>query len=144
MTMTALYEHDFYAWLVKQAEFIRQGRLTELDREHLAEEVEAMSRSEKRELINRLAVLIEHLLKWTLQPERRSSSWTRTIIEQRFRMAQVIEDSPSLRHEFDQKVERAYELAMIMASKETNLPRTRFPAQCPFSIEQLFDENFLG
>lgn len=143
-TISALYEYDFYAWLVKQAEFIRQGRLTELDREHLAEELETMGRSEKRELSSRLAVLMAHLLKWTLQPQQRSSSWFDTIVEQRFQLLHVIQDSPSLKHELPEKIAQAYSSAVSIAAKETKLPITFFPPTCPYSSEQLFDENFLG
>ena len=60
--MTALYEQDFSVWLLKQAEAIRTGVWRDVDLDNLAEEIEAMSRSEKRELITRLAVLMAHLL----------------------------------------------------------------------------------
>ena len=66
-----LYERDFYAWANKQAALLRAGKLSEADVEHIAEEIESMGRAEKRELINRLAVLLSHLLKWQYQPGHR-------------------------------------------------------------------------
>lgn len=69
-----LYEQDFYAWTMKNAQLLRQGKLTEIDVEHVAEELESMGRSERRELINRLMVLLAHLLKWQLQPSLRGKS----------------------------------------------------------------------
>jgi hypothetical protein len=69
-----LYEKDFYAWANKNAELLRTGKLSEVDAENIAEELETMGRSEKRELTNRLAVLLAHLLKWVFQPELRSNS----------------------------------------------------------------------
>ena len=69
------YEQDFYAWAIHNAELLRQGRLSEIDVEHIAEELECMGRSEKRELMSRLGVLLAHLLKWVYQPYRRSRSW---------------------------------------------------------------------
>lgn len=143
-TMTTLYDQDFSLWLLKQAECIKNGLWRDVDRDHLAEEIEAMSRSEKRELINRLAVLMAHLLKWGCQSKRRSNSWISTMIEQRAQLEQVLEDSPSLRPQIQDALARAYRLAVAMASKETKRPSTQFPEQCPYSLAQLFDENFFG
>ena len=71
----SLYDRDFYAWANEQAALLRAGRLTEADIENIAEEIESMGRSEKRELVGRLAILLQHLLKWQFQPGRRSASW---------------------------------------------------------------------
>ena len=57
------YETDFHAWAMHNAELLRQGRLTDLDVEHIAEELESMGASERRELLSRLQVLLLHLLK---------------------------------------------------------------------------------
>ncbi|MBF0551328.1 MAG: DUF29 domain-containing protein, partial [Deltaproteobacteria bacterium] len=90
------YDRDFYAWTMNNAELIRQGRFSEIDIEHLAEELEGMGRSEKRALISRLAVLLAHLLKWTFHPGLRCTSWKYTIKEQRRRVLALLKDSPSL------------------------------------------------
>ena len=60
----SLYDQDFYAWANEQAALLRAGRLSEADIENIAEEIESMGRSEKRELVSRLNVLLLHLLKW--------------------------------------------------------------------------------
>ena len=60
----SLYDRDFYAWANEQAGLLRAGRIAEADIENIAEEIETMGRSERRELINRLTVLLLHLLKW--------------------------------------------------------------------------------
>ncbi len=49
----SLYERDFYAWANEQAALLRAGKLDSADIENIAEEIESMGRSEKRELINR-------------------------------------------------------------------------------------------
>ena len=74
----SLYERDFYAWANEQAALLRAGKLDSADIENIAEEIESMGRSEKRELINRLAVLLLHLLKWRFQPGLRGNSWRAT------------------------------------------------------------------
>jgi hypothetical protein len=53
VTLGDLYEIDFYAWANEQARLIRDGRLADADLENIAEEIESMGRSEKRELVTR-------------------------------------------------------------------------------------------
>ena len=57
-------EQDFYAWLLDQADVLRAYRPSFLDWAGVAEELEAMGASEKRELKSRLIMLTAHLLKW--------------------------------------------------------------------------------
>ena len=80
------YEEDFYAWTTHNVKLLREGKLSEIDVEHIAEEIESMGKSEKRELLSRLAVLMAHLLKWKFQPARRSKSWALTIKNQRIEL----------------------------------------------------------
>ena len=70
-----LYEADFHAWTETQAALIRAGRVGELDLPNILEEIESLGRGERRELVNRLTVLIAHLLKWQVQSQFRSRSW---------------------------------------------------------------------
>lgn len=135
--MNATYEKDFYAWLLKSAELLRRGKFSELDVEQIAEELEGMARSDKRQLINRLAVLLAHLLKWQYQPEKRSKSWERTIREQRKRISLLLEESPSLKSEIDQRLSDAYEIAVLSAANETGLDDDHFPESCEYSLEEV-------
>src|ERR1700685_1873301 len=81
------YDRDFYAWANKQAALLRAGKLSEADFEHIAAEIESMGKTEKRELVSRLTVLLLHLLKWRFQPELRSPSWRLSVEEQRLQVA---------------------------------------------------------
>ena len=58
------YERDVILWSQEQARLLRAGRFSELDIEHLADEIDDVGKSEKRELASRMAVLLAHLLKW--------------------------------------------------------------------------------
>lgn len=58
-----LHDRDFHAWTFQQSALLREGRLSEADVAHIAEELESMGASERRELINWLAVLMAHRLK---------------------------------------------------------------------------------
>jgi hypothetical protein len=92
------FTYDFYAWAMRNAELLRQGRFSEIDAEHIAEELEDMGASAKCELLNRLRVLLAHLLKWQYQPDWRSKGWKYTIKEQRRRIDRLLQENPSLRH----------------------------------------------
>jgi len=138
----SLYERDFYAWANEQAALLRAGNLSAADIEHIAEEIESMGRTEKRELVSRLAVLLLHLLKWQFQPERRSASWEGTIRVQRRDLADHLVDNPSLGSKLSEAIGRGYGNAAILAPGETGLPRATFPATCPWPFEQIIDEAF--
>jgi len=58
-----LYETDWHAWVQEQAVLLEQGRFDALDVDHLVEELELMAGSARGELVNRLIVLLTHLLK---------------------------------------------------------------------------------
>jgi len=64
---TSHYEQDFFAWSQEQAKLLRARRYSELDSDHLLEELESMGARERRELVNRLKILLAHLLRWQFQ-----------------------------------------------------------------------------
>jgi hypothetical protein len=137
-----LYEADFYAWTQEQARLLRERRWNDLDLENLVDEVESVGRSDKRQIESRLEVLMAHLLKWKFQPGRRGESWTGTIFEQRGRLQDLIDDSPSLRNFFRAQVLDRYLAARLLASKEAGIAFGLFPEECPFTPEQVLDLEF--
>lgn len=141
-TNSGLYDRDFYAWANEQAALLRAGKLSAADVEHIAEEIESMGRSEKRELVNRLTVLLLHLLKWRFQPERRGKSWRTTIRVQRDDLSDHLRDNPSLKAKLGEAMADAYRKAVIVASDETDLPEELFPTTCPWPVDLIMDGNF--
>ncbi len=138
-----LYEQDLFAWTQQQVNLLTHQRWHELDVENLIDELEGMARRDRREMINRLIILIAHLLKWEFQPDHQSGSWRGSIQEQRLQLIGLLEDSPSLHQQFIESLEKAYPQAVKLASKETELPTTKFPNECPYELAQLLDEDFL-
>jgi len=136
------YETDFYAWLLKNAQLMRERKFTDIDVDNIAEELEAMGRSEKRELSSRLTVLLAHLLKWQFQAIKRLRSWKNTIIMQRIDIKELLDESPSLRYDIEQKIDSAYEKAKLNAEYETGIDAKYFLKKCPFSFEHIMDRNF--
>jgi Domain of unknown function DUF29 len=137
-----LYDQDFFAWANEQAALLRDGRLSEADIDHIAEEIEAMGKSEKRELVSRLTVLLLHLLKWQHQPAFRSTSWGLTLEEQRNRLDDHLADNPSLKSGFGEIIVAAYRNAVLGAARETGKDRSEFRVVCPWSFDQIINPNF--
>jgi hypothetical protein len=136
------YERDFYAWIYHHIALLKQGRWEEIEVDLLIDELESMAKWDRRELISRLMILMAHLLKWQFQAEKRSGSWQGSIDEQRLRLIHQLGDSPSLKHQLLNSVELAYPDALKLACKETKLPCNIFPQACPYTLEQLLDEDF--
>ena len=79
----AAKEADLYSWALRQAELLRAGRLSEIDAAAIAEEIDDVGKEEYHRLESALRVVMLHLLKWDHQPDRRSRSWTLSILEHR-------------------------------------------------------------
>lgn len=137
------YNQDFYKWAMHSAELIREKKFSEIDIEHIAEELESMGRNNKRELTNRLSILMAHLLKWKYQQIRRSKSWMLTIKNQRFEIEDLLDESPSLKQEISAKFDHAYQKALLLAAAETGIEESEFPKNSPFSLDECLDESFL-
>ena len=141
---TNTYDGDIIAWANEQARLLRSGLFSHLDIEHLADEIEDVGKSEQRELENRMAILLAHLLKWQHQPERRGNSWRNTIKEQRNRIANRIRKTPSLKADLQEPEWWAGVWAdgLDIAVKETGLLYDDFPELRSWSFEQIMDADF--
>ncbi|NEX22611.1 DUF29 domain-containing protein [Thiorhodococcus mannitoliphagus] len=145
-----LYETDYAQWAQRNAELLRARRFEEFDIEHLLEELSDLSKSDRRELHSRLLALIAHLLKWQYQlptlaerwREFDGSSWRATIVEQHEQLADLLRESPGLKTTLRAAIAAAHPGAVRLAHKETRLPVDRFPAACPYSSAQIFDDDF--
>ncbi|AYO83418.1 DUF29 domain-containing protein [Methylobacterium brachiatum] len=138
-----LYETDFFLWTQAQADLLRARRFDELDLDHLIDEVASVGASDKREIRNRLTVLITHLLKWKYQPGFRSSSWKGTIAEQRAGLAELLDASPSLRRYPSDVFAMCYLSGRRKASEQTGIDFTLFPEHPPFTLENALSDGFL-
>jgi predicted nucleic acid-binding Zn-ribbon protein len=139
-----LYNQDYYQWLIQTAQLLKEKEFTQLDLENLIEEIESLGKNEKRAIESNLIVVILHLLKWRYQPEKRSNSWKSSIREHRRRIQRLFSDSPSLKNHLPEILATCYLAAKKQASDETGLSILAFPEECPFSIAECLDEDFLA
>ncbi len=150
MNLQTEYELDFYGWINHNLALLKQGRLQDVDLDHLIEELEYMATQDKNTLASRFIILIAHLLKWQFQLKQlterwenyNGSSWRGSINEQRTKISFHLENSPSLKKHLKEAVEKAYPKAVSLAIKETKLSPKVFPKTCPYSLEQLLNEDF--
>jgi hypothetical protein len=148
--LSDLYDTDYAEWARRNARLLRAGDFGALDVAHLLEELDDRANSERRELENRLTILLAHLLKWQYQLPQLSErwrefdgrSWRSTIIEQRDRLAKRLRETPSLKPVLRQMLPEAYADAVALAAKESGLPAATFPPSCPYGEAELLDESF--
>ena len=137
----SLYDTDYAAWLEEQVAHLRAGRLRALDVDNVAEELEGLMKKERRQLENRLEVLILHLLKWDHQPDQRSDRWRASVAEQRARIRRLLRDSPSLKPSLEEAAWDIYPEAVEQAAIETRLMENTFPSILPYTVEQILERK---
>jgi hypothetical protein len=145
---TKLYDRDFYEWIQQNVDLLRRGCVEQADLVHIAEEIEDLGKRDRRAITSRLEVLVMHLLKWRYQPEKRDtpsgrSSGLSKIMEQRRRVERILKDSPSLKPFAACALAESYLHAATRASLETGIPLNQFPAESPFTLVQVLDDEFL-
>ena len=142
MNMQSLYDQDFNLWIQNHILLLKEQRFSEIDTAHLIEELEDMAKGDKREVVNRLIVLIAHLLKLQYKPSFLGNSWSSSINEQRTQLDYLLADMPSLKGYLTEAVDKAYFRAFKLAIQDTGLPASTFPRSCPYNQSQLLNEDF--
>jgi Domain of unknown function DUF29 len=145
---TVSIEDDFHGWLLDQASMLRNQRYFSLDLNNLSEELEAMARGDRTEVISHLRNLLANFLKLAFSAKRRSErSWKGSIVRARLDLSLMVDDSATLRNELPAFLTVAYRQARTLAASEMRLEKHQaqelFPDECPWSPEQLRDEDFL-
>lgn len=136
-----LYETDIIQWVEQQVALIQQERYGEVDWENLLVEIEDLSKRERDRFLSSIRLIIQHLLKWEYQPEKRSRSWEITIKRERNNLKRYLRDTPSLKR-YWQDLSKVYEDARADAANETGILDWEFPETCPYSIEQIKMDGF--
>ena len=135
-TARADYHRDQFGWMAQQAELLRAGRLDDLDRHSLADLLTDMAGSDKRAFKGAMRVLLQHMLKVLVQPEKLTRSWIYSIAVRQAEARDLIEPAPGLRPFLAGLYAAAYPDARPLASVETGIALTRFPAENPWSMDE--------
>lgn len=140
---TTLYEIDYLLWTEEIIAQLKARDFEHLDVENLIEEIADLGRSQKRELRQRLATLLEHLLKRIyVEMPQEYNGWERTIREQRRQIRLEIKASPSLKSIWEQSFDLAWEFAL--ETVRDDYANFNFPDPWPFEsdINAILTINF--
>jgi hypothetical protein len=136
-----LYELDYLAWHEKTLELIKSKNVTALDLENLSEVLENLVRDIKRSGESYLKQIIIHLLliEYWESEKFNHRHWCAEIIN--FRDELERDMTANLRKHLEKKRESIYQKSFKYVVMKTGLNNKIFPHQCPYSLEQLLDEN---
>ena len=141
LNMRDLYELDYLAWYEKTLEQLKNNDSNELDLESLSEVLENLVRDTKRSGESYLRQIIIQLLLieyWESEKINRCH-WAAEIVN--FRSELETDMTTNLKKHLDLVKENMYQKALKYVIKKTELNRTLFPIQCPYSLEQLLDDD---
>src|SRR5947209_7673263 len=137
------YEDDFYAWTQHQAQVLRSMPVSDnrFDREHVAEEIEDLGKSERDAVRSQIRRIIEHLLKLAYSPaEQPRYDWMETIVDARQELFDKL--TPTLQREVEGTLDKLYNDARRRAT--LGLQRygeieaaKRLPMTCPYPWDEI-------
>ncbi|MEQ8757868.1 MAG: DUF29 domain-containing protein [Coleofasciculus sp. G1-WW12-02] len=143
MNLTSLYDVEYDQWLARTISLLKENRFNELDKEHLIEELEDLSRREKKTVERFLEQIIRHLLLWqywTAEHDYNANHWQAEIMSFR---TQINEDlTQNLRNHLQENQVKIYEKALNYVKQKTGY-EVDFPENCPYTLDQLLEMNWL-
>jgi hypothetical protein len=131
----------FYVWTAVQTGLLRERRFEALDLDNLIEELEALGRAERKEVLSTAAVIIEHLLELQHSPARKPRpGWTDSGLEHRNRLEFGL--TPRLRQILADELPRVYGIARRTAERRLrghgeDAAAAALPASCPYTLDQI-------
>ena len=143
LTPQSLYDQDILLWVEDTVAKLKAHDFTNLDLENLIEEVESLGVSQKKELLNRLITLLEHLLKRIYVPLPNDyNGWERTIRNQRKKLEALLVEVPSLKTRWNISFSSAWNIALKTVRAEYS--KVEFPDSWQFSsdLEPMLSDRF--
>jgi hypothetical protein len=117
--LSELYDRDFVLWTEDQAAALRRAKDSNLDWENLAEEIESLGKSDRRELTSQIRRILHHLLKIESSPAAEPrSGWHSTVRDARAQIDEILRDSPSLRRQIDSTITAQTRIAVKLAEDD--------------------------
>jgi len=140
---STLYNQDYYQWIQQTVKLLEQRNFQELDLDNLIEEIQDLALNEKQTIETNLIVVLKLLLKWQYQPEQHSGEIKASIRRHRYKIRDDLKVSPSLKTHLSEIWLESYQEARLQAADETGLSVEIFPEQCPITIENILNTDYL-
>jgi hypothetical protein len=142
------YEDDFYAWTRHQAEVLRTMPVSDnrFDREHLAEEIEDLGKSERDAVRSQIRRIVEHFLKLAYSPAQAPRfDWMHSIADARAALEDKM--SPTLRCDIEATLEKLYadgrrSAALALRTYGEANAAQAFPAKCPYALDEICQQDW--
>jgi hypothetical protein len=131
------YEADYYGWIEDQVALLKAGRLSEIDTQNIAEEIKDIGTRQYDHLENAARALIYNLLKWDLQPDRRSPSMVLSIDAHRDQITRLLDRNPSLASDVPEALSDAYLYATYDMMRDSDLAESVFAPECPYDWDTI-------
>lgn len=144
LKLKSIYEIDEHLWLEETIKVLQSHRFNELDLDNLIEELKSLSRRDKNKVASLLEQVIIHLLLleyWQEEYEYNANHWRGEILAFRGQLKRLY--TTNLGHYLSNELGELYERSIKIASEKTKLNIKTFPQNCPYTLEQLLDENCL-
>ena len=138
-----LYEIDDSQWLGETVSLLRNHQFSQLDLEHLIEELEDLGKEKKNAVASFLEQVIRHLLLlqyWTKEAEYNAVHWQEEIYNFRTQLKRKM--TANLRNYLEEELNSIYQDALGFVKIKT-VNTVIFPSQCPYSLEKLLDRSWL-
>jgi hypothetical protein len=142
------YDDDFYAWTQHQAEVLRSMPVSDnrFDREHVAEEIEGLGKSERDAVRSQIRRIIEHFLKLAYSPAQAPRfDWMHSIADARAALEDKM--SPTLRRDVEATLEPLYagarrSAALALRTYGEEEAAAGFPEKCPYSLDEICQQDW--
>lgn len=120
-----------------------QTTLGEGDYEQVSEGLQVlldnMSQELRRALRSQLSRLMMHVIKWKIQPEKRTGSWAVSILDARENIEEIMQQKPSLNRLYvDEIWDKTVQQALRKAQEETQV---RAPL-ATLTWQEVFEEDY--
>jgi hypothetical protein len=142
------YDDDFYAWTQHQAEVLRSMPVSDnrFDREHVAEEIEGLGKSERDAIRSQIRRIIEHFLNLAYSPAQAPRfDWMHSIADARAALEDKM--SPTLRRDVEATLEPLYagarrSAALALRTYGEEEAAAGFPEKCPYSLDEICQQDW--
>ncbi len=136
------YDADLAGWAYAQADLLRALRPAGIDWANIAEELKDLGNSQFKAFSSALAIIIHHMLKWDMQPERRGNSWARSIRNHRNEAKYDLRTNPSFKSRIDEALDMAWQRGVSDASGEMDIPLRQMPETNPYTWDDIMNRPF--
>jgi sugar-specific transcriptional regulator TrmB len=138
-----LYEQDYYLWLGKTVQLLKEGNYSAIDIENLIEEIDDIRKNEQETIQRSLRTIFMYLLKLKYQPQNPIDHCRSSLVKYRKKIQDILDDSPSLKTYMAEIFEESYQDGRELAKAETGLKIETFPVVCPFTLEETLNRKYL-